>query len=216
MPMIRCKEDEHYYDDTKHSNCPYCSSSTLQVHSEAPVSSSPKTVKVNSSATSASSSPKTVKISTQDKKTEKINSESPSRPIDSGAPKTQFAWGSKQKSTQVDVQPVVGWLVVLEGSGKGQDIRLVPGMNTIGRGTENTVCLSFGDEMISRDKHANIIFDYKNKLFFLQHGDGNNLTYLNDSVVLQPQQMNNGDVVTLGNTKLRFIPFCDENCPWEL
>jgi hypothetical protein len=191
MAMVRCSADEHYYDDTKHSSCPYCKKAPVNDAKTQVIKSAPKEEPKQESKPKASSTP-------------------------SKGPKTQFAWGSKKKETKkADVSPVVGWLVIIKGNAKGEDFRLIPGMNTIGRDGSNAVSVE-SDETISREKHAVIIFDYKNRLFFLQHGEGNNLTYLNDSVVLQPSKLKSGDHITLGDTTFMFVPFCDENCPWEL
>ena len=42
--------------------------------------------------------------------------------------------------------PTVGWLVVVDGPGKGQVRRLGYGVNSLGRGGKSRVKLDFGDE----------------------------------------------------------------------
>jgi len=111
--------------------------------------------------------------------------------------------------------PVVGWIVVVDGPGKGQALRLGYGMNSIGRGEGERVCINFGDRKISRSKHAIITYDPKGRKFYVHAGDAINLTYLNDQPVLTPTELTGQEEIVLGETKLRFIPFCGENFDWQ-
>jgi hypothetical protein len=167
--MVRCASDEHYYDETKHTICPYCSS----------VSFEDKT--------------RVIEEKTRVMEPPKQRNE-----------KTEFVWVNKNDDHVNEL--VVGWLVVLSGSEKGKDFTIIPGMNSVGRDQSNTITLSF-DATITAHKHAVVVYDYKNKQYFLNHGEGVNLTYLNDEVVLQPTVLQTGDVITLGNTDLKFVAF---------
>ena len=111
-------------------------------------------------------------------------------------------------------EPVVGWLVVVAGPGRGQSIKLGYGMNSIGRGSEERVSLDFGDEEISRQGHAMLTYDSKGRKFYIQHGGGTNLTYLGESPVLQPHELLGRETIGLGNTQLCFIPFCGPEFEW--
>ena len=82
--------------------------------------------------------------------------------------------------------PVVGWLVVIGGPGRGQVRPVGYGSNTLGRGEDSRVRLDFGDEQISREAHAVVTYDGRGRKFYLQHGGGTNLTYLGDEPVLVP------------------------------
>jgi len=114
-----------------------------------------------------------------------------------------------------DSEPVVGWLVVIDGPGKGQGLKLGYGVNSIGRGPESRVSLDFGDEEISRQTHAMLTYDTKGRKFYIQHGGGTNLTYLGDSPVLQPHEITGREVISIGNTKLTFVPFCGPDFEWK-
>lgn len=120
-----------------------------------------------------------------------------------GAPATDFA-----------AEPVVGWLVVVEGPGKGQSVKLGYGMNSIGRGAEERVSLDFGDEEISRHGHAMLTYDSKGRKFYIQHGGGTNLTYLGESPVLQPHEIKGREIIGIGKTQLCFIPLCGPDFEW--
>jgi hypothetical protein len=112
--------------------------------------------------------------------------------------------------------PVVGWLVVVEGPGKGLSHQLGYGMNPIGRGTENRVCLPYGDNQISRTKHATLTYDPRGRKFFIQHGESTNLTYLGDMPVLAPMEVPSGALIRIGDTTvLKFIPLCGDDFNWD-
>lgn len=111
--------------------------------------------------------------------------------------------------------PVVGWLVVVDGPGKGNSLALGYGMNSIGRAPTERVVLDFGDEEISRTAHAQLSYDGRGRKFYLQHGGGANLTYIADTPVLQPTILHGGELISIGNTRLRFCRFCDEQFDWQ-
>ena len=112
-------------------------------------------------------------------------------------------------------EPVVGWLVIIDGPGKGNFVKLGFGMNSIGRSTDSRVSIDFGDDQISRDNHALLTYDTKNRKFYIQHGGGANLTYLGETPVLQPFELKGNEVISIGNTKLYFVSFCGEHFNWD-
>ncbi len=111
--------------------------------------------------------------------------------------------------------PVVGWVVVIDGPGKGHALALGYGMNEIGRGAECRVVLDFGDDEIARSRHALITYDPRSLKFFVQHGGGKNLTYIGDQPVLMPQELASGQEILLGRTKLRFVALCGPDFDWQ-
>ena len=111
-------------------------------------------------------------------------------------------------------EPVVGWLVVISGPGRGQSLKLGYGVNTIGRGPDSRVSLDFGDEEISRNNHALLTYDTKGRKFYIQHGGASNLTYLGDEPVLQPHEIKGREIIGIGNTQLTFIPLCGLDFEW--
>ncbi|MEI6607677.1 MAG: FHA domain-containing protein [Verrucomicrobiota bacterium] len=112
--------------------------------------------------------------------------------------------------------PVVGWLVVVEGPGRGKSVTLGYGMNTIGREPGNRVILPFGDMQISRTKHATVTYDPRGRKFFIQHGESSNLTYVGEQPVLSPIELKSGEIIRLGDTTvLKFIPLCGDEFNWD-
>jgi hypothetical protein len=111
--------------------------------------------------------------------------------------------------------PVVGWVVIVAGPGQGASLNLGYGMNSIGRAPSERICLDFGDTQISRTNHAAITYDPRGKKYFVAHGGGKNLTYLGDEPVLVPVELKGGEEVMIGDTTLRFVPFCGADFDWR-
>lgn len=113
--------------------------------------------------------------------------------------------------------PVAGWLVIVDGPGKGNVLNIGLGQNSIGRSETARITINFGDMEISRDNHAVVIYDPKSRKFFLQPGTGTNLIYLDEQEipVLQPQILEAFSHISLGNSRLRFVPLCGADFNWE-
>jgi hypothetical protein len=111
--------------------------------------------------------------------------------------------------------PVVGWLVVLEGPGRGKAVSVFAGMNSVGRDEGQRIRLDFGDAGISREGAAFITFEPKRRTFHINHGGKANIVYLNDEAVLTPVPLANGHMIAIGATKLRFVALCGPEFNWE-
>ena len=111
--------------------------------------------------------------------------------------------------------PVVGWLVVVEGPGKGKAMELGYGSNSMGRGETSDVQLNFGDTQISRSNHATVTYDSRGRKFYVEKGSGRNLTYLNDEPVLGAIELPAQSHIGIGATVLRFVPLCGEAFDWQ-
>jgi hypothetical protein len=108
----------------------------------------------------------------------------------------------------------VGWLVVVEGAGRGASFALTSGVATLGRGDDQTVRLDFGDTAISRQAHASIAFDDETGRFFLGAGSRTNLVRRNGRPVLATEEVAGGDEIRLGETVLRLVALCGEGFSW--
>ena len=111
-------------------------------------------------------------------------------------------------------RPVVGWLVCIEGSDYGKSFNLYGGKNFIGRAAEMDVCLA-NDVTVSRFKHATVIYEPKQRVFFAQPGESHELFYVNGSVVLVNTELKDRDVIAIGRSTFVFVPFCDQRYGWE-
>lgn len=190
MALRRC-DNGHYYDENKYSSCPSCGIRDLHVETTKPLRS------LNRNEASA---PTSDAFLTRRKDEQRIGSEP-------GV--TRAYWHDK-----LGIDPVVGWLVCIEGPDKGRDYRIRSERNQIGRDASMNICIS-GDESISREKHAVISFNPKKNSFLIAPGDGRGLVYLNDDEVAVPVELKPYDVIELGKTKLLFVPFCCERFQWS-
>lgn len=111
-------------------------------------------------------------------------------------------------------EPIVGWLVCVDGKEKGKDYHIYGRMNVIGSDNDNDVCIK-GDETISRKNQAQIGYDPRSNLFTLVKGNGKNLNYRNGAPVYSEAQLSAYDLLEIGKTKLLFVPFCSERFRWE-
>jgi len=109
--------------------------------------------------------------------------------------------------------PVTGWLVCTEGPTKGKDYRIQAGYNYIGRSESMTICIP--DQTISRERHAMIGYDHKNKIFKFAPYMGENAVEVNGEMIMGSVQLSAYDVLTIGNTKLLFVPLCGERFSWD-
>ena len=111
-------------------------------------------------------------------------------------------------------QPVVGWLVGLNGLYRGRIFDLKAGRNFIGRSPDMEIMLS-DDNAVSFSRHASVIYEPNTRVFIAQAGESNGLVYVNGEMVLNSRQLLVYDKVTVGNTKLLFFPLCSEGFAWE-
>ena len=120
-----------------------------------------------------------------------------------------------QYEEKLGVEPVVGWLVCIEGVNIGVDYRLKSGRNFLGRAQSMDVAIK-GDNSVSRDRHAILVYEPKSHTFLVQAGESKELCYLNDKVVLTADEIKANDILTVGETKLMFFPCCSNVFNWEM
>lgn len=141
----------------------------------------------------------------------KASSESKKSPYDDDEEKTKAYWTGKK---QMNKPPVLGWLVVMEGKGLGQDFRIAETLSSVGRDESNDIVIDNLDEGISRKKHCLIEYDIKKNAFYIERGENN--TYLNDErVTREGKELKRNDMIEIGNTKLIFVPFCVDEFSWK-
>jgi hypothetical protein len=112
------------------------------------------------------------------------------------------------------IDPVVGWLVCIEGADRGRSYLVKSERNFIGRSEKMNICIH-GDDTISRENHATISFNPRNNNFKLSLGESRGLVYLNQEEVDVPTTLKPYDIIELGRTKLIFVPLCGERFQWE-
>jgi len=143
--------------------------------------------------------------------------------LQSEAPRTRLAGRSSRTSDQLATpehymeeapRPVAGWLVVVKGKGQGRFAPIYDGMNSVGRGEDQSTRVDFGDETISREQHAFLTYDLKARKFYLSHGGKANIIRCNGIPVLQALELQNGDMISIGETEFCFAAFCGPNFDW--
>lgn len=123
---------------------------------------------------------------------------------------------SKRQRKQEKVEKaVVGWLVIIEGSGIGKSFEIFGGINDIGRGVDNTISIDFEDNSIEVIRHFVIIFDYTKQAFLIQKGSNNSKLFLNSKEILFFENLKDEDTIKVGNTTLKFVAFCNEKFNWN-
>lgn len=111
--------------------------------------------------------------------------------------------------------PVVGWLVVVSGPGRGSALELGYGMNAVGRGGGNRVVLDFGDDQVSGEDHFRVAYDGQSRQYHLIPAKGTNLLYVAGKAVLSPEPLEPMTDIRVGSTVLRFVPLCGPAWDWS-
>lgn len=210
IKMIACPNG-HYYNAAAHASCPECAKGApAQFVKTAPPSGGnegqfPPTTPpgiVGGAYNYGGAPGQTMPVN---------NRETPS-----GGPATPFPGGVTMPggnlSAAGQLEPVVGWLVCIDGPLRGVDFRIHDGYNYIGR-EEGDIHIH-GDERISRSKHAVISFYAKRQTFHVGPADGRNIIELNDEPVFNSMEMKSYDVLTVGSTKLMLVALCGPRFSW--
>lgn len=193
MNLIECPNN-HFYDADKFPTCPYCND-------------------VSNSGFAPTVPGGDVTFDPTVPESEIVNT--PPAPIaESETTETDTQKTLAYFEEDLGVKPVVGWLVCIEGNHIGKDFRLIAGRNFIGRSSKMDVCLE-GDSSVSRDAHAVVVYEPKGNTYLIQPGTSKELSYLNDEVVLESKIIKSNDVITVGSTKLMFIPCCSDSFNWD-
>ena len=115
--------------------------------------------------------------------------------------------------TAGSMEPVVGWLVCIEGPMRGMDYRIHAGYNYIGR--EQGDIHVAGDMQISHANHALIAYDHDENAFYFGPSAGRNIVKVNGKAVLGTVEIHSHDVLSLGKTRMLFVALCGEKFRWE-
>ncbi|MDL2288979.1 FHA domain-containing protein [Oscillospiraceae bacterium OttesenSCG-928-F05] len=214
MKLIKCANG-HFYDAERYDQCPHCNAAPGggdQV--TRPAAPTPANDAVTTDMSGGVIAPAT---SYQPSGSPSLKDAVRQA---SGGPGIAVGGGDDEKTVSfykrsMGTEPVVGWLVCVEGAHFGEDFRLKSGRNFIGRAPSMDVAIS-KDSSVSREKHAVVVYEPKNHIFLVQPGDSKELCYLNDDVVLSAEKLKLNDLLTVGETKLMFVPCCGDQFNWEM
>lgn len=196
----RCNNG-HFYNPARFSSCPHCGVAGIDIGPTKPVSQpAPTTPIARGPGPSVQPEGRTTPLN---------------RAGNTGEQATVGWYPShmEEKAGERRVDPIVGWLVCVEGPDRGRDFRIKAEKNFVGRSTTMDICIS-GDPRISRDNHAVVAFEPRNAEFRLYAGDARGLVYLNGRMVDVPTVLQPFDAIELGDSKLLFVPFCSERFRW--
>ena len=196
MDMTQCSIG-HFYDSDEYASCPFCAAcmSEPDIYAESEFDRSSFQQTMERSVQSVASS--------RQQFTRSARSVFPS---------------SQQQSIFLDPveekqKMVVGWLVAVEGACKGKSFELHEDGNTIGRSAQNQICIP-NDPHVSRFAAA-VGYDARSFAFFCRPDpNSSSITFVNQQPLLQHALLKQGDVITVGKTKLMLVPFCTKEFHW--
>ncbi len=109
--------------------------------------------------------------------------------------------------------PVVGWLIGLNGANRGEEYRIHAENNFIGRSSRMDICIR-GDETVSRENHVRIAYEVSERKFFLVPGESRNIVRVNRKALLMSQELHPYDIIHIGAVDYLFFPLCGEKFDW--
>lgn len=190
MALVQC-ENNHFYDDTKESSCPYCAK--LNNDSNAQFG-------LGEQLTSYYAMP----LDYDEDESQKTQA------YDEDVTDFQKTIGFFDTDTQNLL--TTGWIVCINGKMKGKDYSIHSGRNFAGRSFEMDIALT-DDLEITREAHFSIVFEPKSSVYFIVPGAGR--TYLNKKIVTEACELKENDEIQAGQSIYVFVPFCKEGRKWD-
>lgn len=208
MQMNKC-HNGHYYDSTLYSDCPYCCPANNDTDRTIPFDTQNATIPFDNQNETVPLNPNTNTDS----------GASVTVPLDNRSTITNN-WQDDEDNPTIaffphkeGFNPVVGWIVCIDGEEKGKDFRLQNGNNMIGRSASMSIRLN--SPLISRDNHAWIAYDNLNRQFLFGSGMNKNLVYVNNQPVIgSAVPLHPYDKLLMGKSTYLFVPFCGQEFDW--
>ncbi len=218
MSAVECGRG-HLYDNNVYTTCPYCNSNTQAVHfGGVAVDGDNKTRPIsNSSAAGTGNFDRITPVQDSYNGGISVINEGKTLPPKDYTKAKKVEDDNKTvglMKEKLGIDPVVGWLVCIQGKEIGRDYKIKGQINTIGRSDKMDICIK-DDKTISNENHARLSFSERNNTFNLIPAENKNVIYLNDKEVFTPSVLNAYDVIDFGETKLLFIPFCSDKFDWK-
>lgn len=107
---------------------------------------------------------------------------------------------------------VVGWLIGLNASGRGESFPIRIGRNVLGRDRRSDIVIN--DDQAS-SHHADLVFRPEERRFILMDHNSTNGTYVNESEIEPRRDLSAKDIVRVGAHKFLFMPLCEEGFYWD-
>lgn len=113
------------------------------------------------------------------------------------------------------IEPVVGWLVVVKGPGRGVSRTIVTGRNSLGSGADEDIRIDFGDAAIAQHGHLYIVYDEEAREFVVEDGKQKVVVRLNGKLLTETMPIGHGDELRIGATTFRFVALCGPDFDWH-
>lgn len=107
---------------------------------------------------------------------------------------------------------VVGWLIGLNASARGESYAVRIGRNVIGRDRRSDIVVN--DDQAS-SHHADLVFRPEERRFILMDHNSTNGTYVNEVEIEPRRDLSTQDVIRIGSHKFLFMPLCHEGFYWD-
>ncbi len=107
---------------------------------------------------------------------------------------------------------VVGWLVGLNGSSRGESFAVRIGRNVLGRDRRSDIIVS--DDQAS-SHHADLVFRPEERRFILMDHNSTNGTYVNEVEIEPRRDLIGKDVIRIGSQKFLFMPLIQDGFYWD-
>jgi hypothetical protein len=206
MAVKRCVNG-HYYDDGKHSACPHCPGGIDQAGDD------PVTVKAPDIPEAQLPPPPPMPAFTPVPAPSAL-------PTKVALPRTDYSLVTIDDDPKTiaagyseGFDPVVGWLVCTHGADRGRDYRIRSGQNFIGRSEQNDLVIS-GEAGVSRERHSTIVFEPKQKRYYLIRGEGVDV-WVCGELLKDARELKNYDQLAIGEATFVFVALCGEGFDWE-
>ena len=224
MEIVRCSKG-HFYDSEENATCPMCAAEAAR--NKNPIGNNilpdgiigtsyfddgntpSPTLPVDPNGGKVQPYQPTVSAGLQDTQS---NDNGGMGAFPKTMPLTPPTFLSEGDATTFD--PVVGWLVCIEGATKGTDYRIHSQNNYIGRSAKMDISIP-EDSHISAENSAIIAYDNEDRTFYFGPCSGRNIVRVNGRPALSVEKIEAYDVLTIGTTKLLFVPLCGDRFDWN-
>jgi len=209
----RC-ENGHFIDESW-DLCPYCPAESGE--QEIPVVRPTRTPRVEGATevpaqreplrpvTAATPAPRREAVQTERPPMERTQSPPIDRTV--AIPKIGDAGAAGQGKRYV-----VGWLIGLNGSTRGESYPVRMGRNVLGRDRRSDILVN--DDQAS-SHHADLVFRPEERRFIIMDHNSTNGTYVNEEEIEPRRDLMGRDVIRIGLQKFLFLPLIQDGFYWD-
>ena len=133
-------------------------------------------------------------------------------PAVQAAPMERTVAAQKLEANATPKRYVVGWLVGLNGTTRGESFPVRIGRNILGRDRRSDIVVN--DDQAS-SHHADLVFRPEERRFILMDHNSTNGTYVNEAEIEPRRDLATKDVIRIGAHRFLFMPLCHEEFFWD-